>query len=210
MKRNSVIRILSKAMEEGDVGIFIGKGVCGEAFLYDRKGNLYVSETDNILSLGLGIAMCSKRRVFIFCEDSYFLNNLADASHIAVSKCNNIFIVLLVTGIYTDIGNHPTIFNSLSAPKAMLYNMGFIIHNYTRQFKNSRNPIKEINAIWSRAKGPLVATVEVDRGGKKVFLPAGKEIDSMKTISHFIKDLNVEVHDYTPPISIENLLAGEE
>ena len=209
MKRYSVVRILSNALEDGDVGIFIGDGICSEALAYDRPGNLYLSDAENLLSLGLGIAMCSKRRVFIFCEDSYFLNSLSDASHIATSKCNNIFLVVLATGIYTDVGEHPTIFNSLSAPKAMLYDMGFIVHNYTKQFKNSRNPVKEINAIWSRSKGPLAVIVEVDKGVKKENFLRAEENSSLKNIINFIKDLNTEIYEYKSPISINEIL-GEK
>ncbi len=201
MRRYSAIRIFNGAMEEGDVGIFIGDSICKEAFVYDRPGNLYLPAREHMISLGLGMAMCTDRRVFIFCDDSYFVRNISEAAHIATSKCENIYSVILVSGIYADVGPHPTIFNSLMAPRAMLYNMGLKVHNYARHFKNTRNPIKDIRAIWSRARGPLIATLDVDRGTKDFNDNYPDEIDSLNDIIEFISNKDIPSYNFVPPIS---------
>jgi hypothetical protein len=209
MKRHSTIRIFNQCMDEGDIGVFIGDGICRESYAYDRRGNLYMSDRDNIISLALGLAMCSNRRVFVFCDDSYVLRNLSELAHIAVSQCDSLYLVILVSGVYIDIGKHPNIFNSIMAPRSMFYNMGFLVHNYTKHFKNTKNPIKEIKAIWSRAKGPLVATVDVDLGLKNLKDDYPVEIDSLNDLSEFIQDESILAYNYESPISFTELVVEE-
>ena len=209
MKRFSAVRIFNNALEEGDIGLFIGKDVCKEAYLYDRPGNLYLPKYENMLSFGLGVAMCTEKRVFIFCEDDYFLRNIGEAAQIGVSKCQNIYLVILFSGIYSDAGGHPTIFDSISAPQGMLFNMGFLVHNYKRHFKNSKNPTKEINAIWGKIKGPLAVVLELDKGYKNIddIFPPVKE--SLNRISEFIKNVDIPAYNYTPPIDIDESMVAE-
>jgi len=210
MKRYSAVRIFSAALEKGDVGVFVGKDICKEAFAYDRPGNFYLSRHENMLSLGLGMAMCSDRRVFLFCDDAYFLRNMSEAAHIAISKCDNIYIVVMVNGIYTEVGNHPTIFNSLMSPHGFLFNLGFIVHDYKRHFKNMRNPTKEINAIWQKTRGPLVVLLEVDKGVKKLPEDFPAEKRSIDSIMAFIQNEEIPSYNYVPPVTHEKAFDKEE
>jgi hypothetical protein len=208
MKRYSVIRVLNGAMEKGDVGIFIGDDICREAFANSREGNLYLPNDEGVFSLGLGIAMSTSKRIFIFCDDAYFLRNMGEVLHIAASKCRNVYIVVLVSGVYYGNAKHPTIFKSIHSPIGMLFNMGFIVHDYKRHFKNSRNPVKEIRAIWQRSKGPLAVIIEVENS-TKIFpdnYPA--EEKSLSDVMNFIQNKDIPSYNYTPPISIEGF--GEE
>lgn len=167
MKRYSVIRVFSKALSDDDVGIFIGDGICKEAFQYDRQNNFYTNSYDNMLGFSLGVALGVSDRVFVFCDDSYFIRNVSEAMHIAVSKCNNIYLIVLVSGYYMDIDRFPTIYNSVVAPSSMMFDMGFLTHNYTRHFNKLKNPQKEISSILDKTRGPMVGIVEVDFGLKK-------------------------------------------
>jgi thiamine pyrophosphate-dependent acetolactate synthase large subunit-like protein len=203
MKRYSVIRILNGALEKGDVGIFIGDDVCRETFPYHREGNLYLPYDEGTFSVGLGIAMNTLKRVFIFCDDAYFLKNMGEVLHIAASKCRNIFIIVLVSGVYSGSAKHPTIFKSIHSPIGMLFNMGFVVHDYKRHFKNSRNPVKEIRAIWQKSKGPLAVVVEVE-GSSKVFLDNYiLEEKSLSDIMNFIQNKEIISYSYSPPVFIE-------
>jgi hypothetical protein len=203
MRRYSVIRILTGALEKGDVSIFIGDDVCSETFAYHREGNLYLSHDEGVFSIGLGIAMNTTKRVFIFCDDAYFLKNMGEVLHIAASKCRNIFIVILVSGVYPGDAMHPTIFKSINSPIGMLFNMGFIVHDYKRHFKNSRNPVKEIRAIWQKTRGPIAVIVEVESNNKVFPNDYPIEEKSLFDIIHFIQNKEMLAYSYVPPVSIE-------
>lgn len=209
MKRYTVVRVLTKAMEDGDIGIFIGNSICKEAFAYDRPGNLYVGNYENMISLGLGMAMCTNRRVFIFCDDAYFLRNLSEAAHIAVSKCENLYLVVLVSGNYNDVGKHPTIFKSISSPHGFLFGMGFIVHDYKRHFKNLKSPIKEIKATWRRIRGPLAVVIDVDYVNKNTYQDYLNEKVSIERIMSFVNNEDIPTYKFVPPISFEEAFSKE-
>lgn len=200
MKRYSVIKVLTKAMEPGDIGIFIGDGVCRESFAYHREGNLYLPFNEWVFGLGLGIAMNTLRRVFIFCDDVYFLRNMGEVLHIAASKCKNIHIVVLVSGVYSGHAKHPTIYKNINSPIGMLFNMGFVVHDYKRHFKNSHNPTKEIRSIWRKISGPFAAVIEVERGNKALSSDYPTEEKSLADIKSFIQDESTSAYSYTPPL----------
>jgi hypothetical protein len=202
MKRYSVVRILNGAMEKGDVGIFIGSDICSEAFAYHREGNLYLPYDEGIFSLGLGMAMNTLRRVFIFCDDAYFLKNMGEVLHIAASRCRNIYIVVLVSGTYSGNAKHPTIFKSIHSPVGMLFNMGFMVHDYKRHFKNSRNPVKEIRSIWQKAIGPLAVIIEIENSTKVFPDDYPTEEKSLADIMSFIQNKETIAYNYIPPVFV--------
>lgn len=208
MRRYSVVRILAGALEKGDIGIFIGNDVCSEAFAYHREGNLYLPYDEGIFSVGLGMSMNTTKRVFIFCDDAYFLKNMGEVLHIAASKCRNIFVVVLVSGVYSGDAKHPTIFKSIHSPIGMLFNMGFMVHDYKRHFKNSRNPVKEIRSIWQKSRGPLAVIVEVENSTKVFPDNYPTEEKSLADIISFIQNKEMSAYSYTPPVSTEDF--GEE
>ena len=209
MKRYSAIRVFVKSLEPGDIGIFIGDGLCKEAFVYERPGNLYLPSYDNMISLSLGMAMCTNKRVFIFCDDNYLIKNMSEIAQIAVSKCSNIYLIVLVSGYYMDIGKFPTIYNSITAPQNVMFNMGFIVHNYTRHFKNIKNTEKEINAIWRKAKGPLAGVVNLDFGLKKIESDYPSLQDSLRNLVEFIKNEEIPAYSYALPPNMFDV-KGEE
>jgi len=204
MKRYSAVRILIQALSEEDVAIFIGESLSAEAFLYDRPGNVYLCDYNDCISLGLGIAMCSDKNVFIFCEDSYFIRNISESLQIGVSRCKNIFLVILISGYYLNIGKHPTITKSIMSLNGLLFNMGFMVHDYKRHFKNSKNPVKEIRAIWSKINGPMAVLLDVDSG---VLKTSSESIipykDSLKNLSSFI------TRNQDSPILFEDVVKEE-
>lgn len=181
MKRFSSIRLLIKALNGDDLAIFIGKGICKEAFVYDRLGNIYLDSYDNMFSVALGMAMHTEKRIFVFCDDEYFLRNLSELSHIAISGCGNVYLLMLVSGYYLDVGNFPTIYDSLNSVQGVLFNMGFFVHNYTRHFQNMRDPSRELNSIWEKTRSASVGIIKVDKGLKK--------IDKIPNFSKSVNDL---------------------
>ena len=188
MKRYSVIRVFNKILSDNDIGIFIGDGICREAFQHDRNGNFYAAEYDGMLSFSLGIAMGVSDRVFVFCDDSYFIRNVSEAMHIAVSKCSNIFLIILVSGYYMDVDKIPTIYKSIVAPSNMIFDMGFLTHNYTRHFNKIKNPQKEIDSILNKTRGPMAGIIDVDFGLKKFDSNFLNLNDSAERLNKFIME----------------------
>lgn len=167
MKRQTIIKLFSSYLKENDLAIFAGNNICREAFFNDREGNFYIEDETGIgLSLALGIAMCADKRVFIFCDDYYLLKELSASVHIALSKCKNIFLVVLVSGEYQYSGHNPTIFNEINTPKSMMFGMGFITNDYTKHFSNAQRA-KEVKNILKNLYGPLFIVIYVDLGENK-------------------------------------------
>lgn len=211
MKRFTGVRILTQSMTDADIGIYIGKGLCSEAHPYiQNEYCLFFPDTeDYLLSLALGIAMCTDKRVFIFCNDYYFIRNFVEFMQIGVSKCRNIFIVMFTSGKYSSVTNAPHIFDSVSSRHGVLFNMGFLVHNYKNYFKKSKNPVKEIRQIWNRARGPLAVLMEIDKGSKEMPDVVFSNKNTIRKTREFIMDKSIIAHNYVPPVSLDSFI-GEE
>ena len=164
MKSKKAIKTMLSCIKDNDVVIFSGNELCKEAYEYDREGNFYIRDNNcNGLPLALGIAMNTNKRVFVFCTDSDLIKNISYMLNIAVSRCKNIFVVVLVSGKYQESGGQVNIFDSISSPKNLLFSMGFLVFDYTFHLKN-KNTIKELNQLIERSIGPLVSLVKVSSG----------------------------------------------
>ena len=161
MKRLNIIKLFSSYLKDNDLAIFAGGNICKEAYLYDRPGNFYFEDETGIgLSLALGIVMNTNKRVFVFCDDYYFIKDLSASLHLAISRCKNIFIVVLVSGIYQDRGKNPTIFNSISAYKTMMFGAGFITNDYTKHFSTVPRS-KGVQNLLKNLYGPIFISIHV-------------------------------------------------
>jgi hypothetical protein len=189
MKRFSVVRIFNQKLLPTDAAIFFGKELCKEAYKYDRSGNLYIEDDTTSLSLGLGLAISSTKRVFVFCTDVRLLEDLGIIVQMGVSRCLNIFMVVLSTGTHMDVGNYPSIFGILKSPKGLLFNAGVVTHDYTQQIKIGTFE-KDLDAIVPTIKGPLIALVRVSVGLNKKLEEVG--ISSEKMLKRFQGFLNSE------------------
>ena len=207
MKRYTVVRILTQALKESDLAIFIGDDVCRESNLYRQHNfNLYFDGTDDgIISLALGIAIGTDKRVFVFCEDQYFIKNTTEFLQSGVSRCKNLFFILLVTGVYTEVPNTPTIFDSIIYQHGLLFNMGFLVHDYSNLFKINKNPIKTIREYWSRTRGPLAVLLKIEKGSKEMDSVEFVNKESLLRTKEFIIDKTIEGYSYVPPLSLEDL-----
>jgi len=168
MKRFSVVRILlNNCLKDNDVALVVGEDLCKEVFKYDRPGNMYITDACDIApSLALGIAMTTNKRVFIICEDHIFLRSFSSTPNLAVSQCKNFFYVILSSGRYQHSGDQPTILESITSLKGVLFNLGFLIHDYTNYFKDT-NRTKEVEKILDKALGPMVTLIDVEPGVNK-------------------------------------------
>lgn len=207
MRRYTGVRILTQCLLDSDIGIFIGRDICKEAKTYiGEHAALFFEDTeDYLISFALGITMSTDKRVFVFCEDQYFIRNMSEIMHAGVSKCRNFYMVLFINGSYTVFDNTPTIFDSVNSQHGIFYNMCFLVHDYTKHFKNSRNPIKEIREIWDRARGPLAILLKTSKGIKEFPEPSMSLRDDLDDTREFIMNKNIEAHSFVPPFSLEDL-----
>jgi hypothetical protein len=206
MKRHTAVRIFSSCLEDNDIAFFIGKGLCNEAYKYHRPGNLYLGDVDYSMSTALGTSLGTDKRVFVFCEDQYVLRNLSELAQVAASRQKNFFCVLFVTGTYTETGNQPNIFDSVVTMKGSLFNLGFLVHDYTAHYKNTKSN-KETMATWSRAKGPLLAMLRLDAGLVKNDLVYENNVEEFMT---FVQNKDLGTSLYTPFSEMGGVLISEE
>lgn len=166
MKRHTAIRVCLQALTKEDLAIVIGEDLCKEAKAYDKGNTLYLEDIDYMISFSLGIAMSVSKKVFVICEEGYFIRNLSELMQAAASKLKNLYLILLCSGEYSVFNNAPTPFDSVNSKQAVFYNMGFLVHNYTKQF-DLPNTAKELSRIFGRVKPPMVGFIKLDVGTKK-------------------------------------------
>jgi len=205
MKRFKVIKDFLSCLKENDIAIFAGEDLSKEAYEYDREGNFYVLDSPGVASsIALGIAMNTKKRVFIFSGDGECLMELGAYAQAAVSRCKNIFCVILDNDSYQAAGGSPTIFRSVTSMTGVLFNFGFLFQNYTKHF-TGRTPIKIMTQKIGSLVGPAAILIEVDKGYKKDL----KEIDLSKKeikdrIIKFIGNEELGTSLFVPPYSLDH------
>lgn len=204
MKRYKAVKDFIACLNDNDVAIFSGADLSREAYQYDRDGNFYILDSPGTAaSIALGIAMNTRKRVFIFAGDGNFLMELGAYAQTAASRCKNIFCVILDNDCYQSAGGPPTIFRSLNSVTGVLFNLGLTFFNYTKHFKG-RVPIKHMSKKIDSLVGPVAMLIEVDKGLKNNI----KDVDISKKdlrdrISEFINDLESGTSMYVPPYSLD-------
>lgn len=196
MKDDIALKHFISYLKENDVIIFAGEGMCNKCRSYEGKGRVFLMDKKGLgLGLALGVAMTTKKRVFLFCEDHYFIRSLSSVSHMAVSKCTNLFVVLFVNNTYSFVGDYPTIFSSLSAPKSMLFYMGFITHDYTKHFRTVAES-KGLKRTLPSIKGPLVITIRMESSEVEKDLKLKNDFNSFR---EFVMDEQIGTSMHEPP-----------
>jgi hypothetical protein len=202
MKDDLALKHFISYLKENDVFIFAGEGMAEKGIPYIGEGRLFIRDKKGLgLGLALGIAMSTKKRVFLFCEDHYFLRSISSVSHMAVSKCKNIFVVLFVNNTYSFLGDYPTIFDSFSAPKSMFFYMGFMTHDYTKHFRTVAES-KGLKKTIPTLKGPLIITIRMD--SSKISEDFKIENDA-KNFREFVMNEELGTSMYEPPQAILEL-----
>lgn len=185
MKRFSIIREFMSCLKEDDIAVFSNELMNKEAYQYDRQGNLYVDEPGLALPLGLGLAVGSKKRVFVFCDDNDFLREMGTLAQASVSMCKNIVYVIFNNGCYQEAGGLPNIFREIYAPKGVLFNLGFRVHDYTHFFGDKVFKDEKIATI-RRIEGPLAVLIKTDKGIKKIDNEVISNVSLKNRITDFI------------------------
>ena len=167
MKRYNVVKLFSSYLKKDDLIIFAGINICKEAYLNDREGNFYIEDETGIgISLALGVALNTEKRVFLLCDDYYFIKDLSAVLQASLSGCKNLFLVVLNSGEYQYSGHNPTTFRSIPAFKTIMFGAGFLINDYTRHFSSAQRA-KGAKNLLENLHGPVFIVVDIDIGENK-------------------------------------------
>lgn len=187
MKRFKIIKILAQNMKKDDLGVFIGQGICNEVSAYRYDTDIYLDDRDDcLLSFALGIAMCTKKRVFVFCDNQYFIRNLSEFMQASVSKCKNFFLILFVNEYYEEVDNTYIISNNVNID-GVFYSLGMMTYNYTNLMNNDKSPSKIIEKYWAWLKGPSVILIQVDKGTKNLSNREFFSKDNLEDVKNFLR-----------------------
>jgi hypothetical protein len=188
MKRYSLVRLFLSLLEDNDVVVVSGEKLGEQAFKYDKEGRFYIDCVGTAISVALGIANNTDKRVFVLCNDGDFLRDIGAAAQTAVSVCRNIFIVIFDEGRYSDDGGSPTIFRTVTSIKGFLFNLGFGVNDYS-DFFYKKGPLKELKLILDRSTGPTAIIIKVETKGSKKFNKISySKVELRNRINKFVRD----------------------
>lgn len=163
MNKNNFIKQYMSFLTQKDVVVLAGKSICQESSNYVNSETFRFDDDYGYgMSLALGMAMGTNKRVYIICDDYYLLKDLCTVAHMGISKLSNLFIVIIVTGYYPFTKNMPTIATSLPNIKGLLFSSGFTIHDYTAHFK-TQVTAKAIKSWITTSRGPLAVFMYPDK-----------------------------------------------
>ena len=192
MKRQKLIETIVSFLSPNDIIVFCGEALCKSAYAIN-KDNFYYTKGTYGLGVALGISMCTDKRVFVFCRDAELVSDLSIMAQMSAGHSSNLFCIVLNEGYYQEIANQPTITKGLYSIKGLLFNYGFITHDYTHFFKGHINK-KLLTATIERIKGPMVIVIDVSPGLVKAEEKVPKNLDSR--ITSLILDKNKETSLY--------------
>jgi thiamine pyrophosphate-dependent acetolactate synthase large subunit-like protein len=202
MKRYTIVKHIISLLHENDILIFSGKELCKEAYAYHNDNHFYIEDSMGVAApFGLGIAMCTDKRVFVFLGEGELLRELGVLSQIGASKCRNMFLILLDNGCYQSVGGFPSVFDSLLSKKGFIYNANVKVVTFTKHFKDK--DIKRLRNRFPRLVGPLVILMDVDKGIKKNLSDVDLDVDEQReNIIKLVTDLEKETAMFVPPIAL--------
>lgn len=200
MKRYTVIKHLIDLTHDNDVLIFSGKELCKEAYQYNKDNCFYIEDSVGMsAAFGLGIAMCTDKRIFVFLGEGELLRELGIIAQIGASKCSNMFLVLLDNGCYQSAGGQSTVFENMLSKKGFIYNSNTKVITFTKHFKD--NQFKRLKNRFPRLMGPMVILMDVDKGVKRGLEEINIDFKEQRDrISKFILDSTKETAMFVPPI----------
>ncbi len=111
MKRHKAIEAILKYLYNTDIALFTAGMISREAFLAgDRKNNFYILGSMGLVSsIGLGIALNTKKRVVIIDGDGSILMNMGVMAMIGASRPTNLVHIVLDNEAYDSTGGQPSI-----------------------------------------------------------------------------------------------------
>jgi len=203
MKKNNFIKQFISFLNKDDIIIFAGKSICNESSNYTQLNILCVDDDCGYgMSIALGIAMGTKKRVYLICDDYYLLKDFGATIHLGLSKIVNLFIVVLVTGHYPTVENMPTIVESIPNIKSLLFSTGFVVHDYTKHFKTQVSA-KLAKGLVASARGPMSIFMWLDQAKEDLMFVDKFNysiINQITKLKEVLKDESTAL--FTPPLVV--------
>jgi len=203
---NKVIQYYDYVLNDDDVVLYLGNNVCNEAGHGNLEGRVYFKdESVDYFSIAIGLATTTTKRIVVMFEDYYLLRYFNTLLQASVSKLNNLFLVLLTTNSYINSINQPTIFNYLKSSKGILFEAGFLIHTYTKFFKN-KTMLEGLKNTYNRISGPAIGVIDVENNTL-----SGNTNDDDFNVKKFVKFIrHVEESKDTPYSATVLILKGDK
>ena len=119
MKRSEAIRSVLEGLKENDIALFATGMTSREAFsIKDRPNNFYIIGSMGLISsIGLGIALNTKKKVYLFDGDGSILMEMGTLAQIGAEAPKNLVHICLDNQAYQSTGSQPTISNKVDLAK---------------------------------------------------------------------------------------------
>ncbi len=191
MTRKKFLNSVKELIFENDVVFCIGRALCDEAPDLN-EGTIFVTDPYlDILSVALGVAMTTDKRVLIILEDQYLLSHFNALLQISVSRCNNLYLFVATSTLYTHEVAQTNLFNSIASVSGTLVSAGILVHEYTKYFETKKS-LKILKIIHSKTVGPTVGFVAIINNRLYGTHNDKRNLKELNTFSTFIQDKSLK------------------
>ncbi len=158
MKRYEAIKVILGSLKDELVICSTGM-ICKEAFLSrDRPQNFYMLGSMGLASsIGLGLALNTKKKVIVLEGDGALLMNLGILPQVGDSSLKNLLHIILDNGIYGSTGGQPTI-----SKEAVLGNIAIKAGYSKVRLVATLRGIEEAMKTLLKGEGPSFMQVKVE------------------------------------------------
>jgi hypothetical protein len=162
MKRDVMLKKFCSFLTDTDIVIFGSKDLSKEASEIYKSGHFYITDNFGLaVSVGLGIAMCTDKRVFVFVGEGDILRDFGIILQMAASKCQNMFLIIFNNGVYQNAGGFPNIFNKMVSQMSVLFSLGCRTFNLTKDFE--KKEMRDTKHFIARTIGPASIILNIDK-----------------------------------------------
>lgn len=200
MNRKALMKRFISYLKPNDV-VIISNELSKEAYENDSDAVFYMLDSNMTLSFSTGLAMCTDKRVFVFITDGEVLEEMNAVVQASVSKCKNLFCVVLRSGRYHSTGGQPNVFSNIYSPKGLFFNVGFFVHDYTHYFSDKKF-YKDAEKLLYRLVGPIIILIKVDTTINRKVLNEELKINKKELkdrFSSFVADRSLGSSLFQPP-----------
>jgi len=158
MRRCEAIEIVLEHITDEDAVLSTTGMISREVFdTKDRKGNFYMLGSMGLISsIGLGVALNTNRRVFVFDGDGSILMDAGILAVIGSEKACNLIHIVFDNECYQSTGGQPTVSNTVQLEK-IAKDSGYTYSVKVTTKEQLKSCLKDIN----RVKKPTFILVKV-------------------------------------------------
>lgn len=201
MTRKKAMNAIMNLLSESDIAFVSGAEICGE--LINKENVMYVEPNIDPVSLALGVAITTHRKVVLVIDDNNLLKFMGSLVQVLASKQKNIYIIVINTGYYLSNIEQTNLFNTVRNFKGLIFNMGILVHDYTIYLEN-KSSTNKIARIFKDSIGPLVSIVKVD--SNRIYNKDRVEIPGIEDFNDFISFIRNPDYDVVEELESQAVL----